>query len=168
MNKCPHCGSESLTVDSFGWPCGSYAVPGKDFAQQSTQCENNVLKAEIERLQGQVEWLESRVRESALPQRGLDTLDYRQAPSGKGTQAAEWTNKPHRLVYDLCGEIERLQATVAKLPKTADGVPVVPGMKLWVLPMRRSVASLAIHSVPRQDYGGYYSTPEAAEAKEKA
>jgi len=28
-------------------------------------------------------------------------------------------------------EVERLRAIVAKLPKTADGVPVVPGMKLW-------------------------------------
>jgi hypothetical protein len=28
-------------------------------------------------------------------------------------------------------EIERLLAIVAKLPKTADGVPVVPGMRVW-------------------------------------
>jgi len=26
---------------------------------------------------------------------------------------------------------QRLQAIVAKLPKTADGVPIVPGMKVW-------------------------------------
>ncbi len=29
-------------------------------------------------------------------------------------------------------EIERLQAIVAKLPKTADGVRVTPAMELWV------------------------------------
>jgi len=28
-------------------------------------------------------------------------------------------------------EIKRLQAIVDKLPKTSDGVPVVPGMMLW-------------------------------------
>jgi len=28
-------------------------------------------------------------------------------------------------------EIEKLQAIVARLPKTADGVPVVPGMDVW-------------------------------------
>ena len=32
----------------------------------------------------------------------------------------------------LKNEIERLQPIVAKLPKTADGVSVVPGMKVWV------------------------------------
>lgn len=29
------------------------------------------------------------------------------------------------------GEVERLREVVAKLPKTADGVPIAPGMKLW-------------------------------------
>jgi len=28
--------------------------------------------------------------------------DYRDAPSGIGPLAAEWKDKPHRLVYDLC------------------------------------------------------------------
>lgn len=28
-------------------------------------------------------------------------------------------------------EIDRLQAIVALLPKTADGVPITPGMRLW-------------------------------------
>ncbi len=32
----------------------------------------------------------------------------------------------------LEGEVERLRAIVAKLPKTKDGVPVVPGMDVWV------------------------------------
>lgn len=39
--------------------------------------------------------------------------DYRNAPSGIGPLAHEWRNKPHRLVYDLCSEIERLRALVA-------------------------------------------------------
>lgn len=37
----------------------------------------------------------------------IDTKDYRDAPSGFGPLAAEWKDKPHRLVYDLCSEAER-------------------------------------------------------------
>ena len=32
---------------------------------------------------------------------------------------------------EVLAEIERLKAIVDKLPKTADGVPVVPGMRVW-------------------------------------
>ncbi len=40
---------------------------------------------------------------------------------------------------ELTDEIERLQAIVGKLPKTADGVPVVPGMRVyWLYPTERS------------------------------
>lgn len=35
-------------------------------------------------------------------------------------------------VHECLDEIIRLQAVVDKLPKTADGVSVVPGMKVWV------------------------------------
>lgn len=28
--------------------------------------------------------------------------DYRRAPGGDGPLAAQWQDKPHRLVYDLC------------------------------------------------------------------
>jgi hypothetical protein len=38
------------------------------------------------------------------------TFDYRRAISGEGPHAADWDDKPHRLVYDLCREIERLSA----------------------------------------------------------
>lgn len=49
---------------------------------------------------------------AASPAEGprLNTQDYRLAPSGEGPQADEWRNKPHRLIYDLCSEIERLRA----------------------------------------------------------
>jgi hypothetical protein len=43
----------------------------------------------------------------------LNTNDYRNAPGGDGPEAANWADKPHRLVYDLCAEIERLNG---KLP----------------------------------------------------
>ena len=36
--------------------------------------------------------------------------DYRVAPGGEGPLAAEWKDKPHRLIYDLCSEVDRLEA----------------------------------------------------------
>ena len=33
--------------------------------------------------------------------------DYRNAPSGIGPLAAEWKDKPHRLLYDLCTVLEQ-------------------------------------------------------------
>lgn len=41
------------------------------------------------------------------------TDDYRNAPSGIGPLAATWKDKPHRLLYELCREVERLTAAVA-------------------------------------------------------
>ena len=35
--------------------------------------------------------------------------DYRNAPSGLGPLAAEWKDKPHRLVYALAAEVTRLR-----------------------------------------------------------
>ena len=34
--------------------------------------------------------------------------DYRNAPSGIGPLAAEWKDKPHRLLYDLCTTLEQV------------------------------------------------------------
>jgi hypothetical protein len=39
----------------------------------------------------------------------LDTLMFRLATSNEGELAHEWNDKPHRLVYDLSNEVERLQ-----------------------------------------------------------
>lgn len=43
--------------------------------------------------------------------------DYRAAMSGEGPKAGDWSDKPHRLIYDLCcslvdrdKEIQRLKA----------------------------------------------------------
>lgn len=35
--------------------------------------------------------------------------DYRNAPSGIGPLAAEWDDKPHRVVYDMCDHIRELR-----------------------------------------------------------
>lgn len=37
----------------------------------------------------------------------INTDDYRRAPGGEGPHADTWKDKPHRLIYDLCAEIER-------------------------------------------------------------
>ena len=42
------------------------------------------------------------------------TYHLRLAPSGRGDLANEWENKPHRLIYDACREIERLTAIIEK------------------------------------------------------
>jgi hypothetical protein len=43
------------------------------------------------------------------------TYHLRRAVSGEGDYADEWDNKPHRLVYDACREIERLTAIIEEL-----------------------------------------------------
>ena len=43
------------------------------------------------------------------------TYHLRRAPSGEGDYANEWDNKPHRLIYDACREIERLTAIIEEL-----------------------------------------------------
>lgn len=45
----------------------------------------------------------------------MNTNDYRPAPSGEGPHAPTWKDKPHRLVYDLASEVERLQMEVEQL-----------------------------------------------------
>jgi hypothetical protein len=45
----------------------------------------------------------------------INTNDFRNAPTGEGPYAEIWRDKPHRIVYTLCTEIERLQAQVTEL-----------------------------------------------------
>lgn len=43
------------------------------------------------------------------------TQDYRIAISGEGEFGSlgyDWADKPHRLVYDLCGEVDALKKTI--------------------------------------------------------
>lgn len=61
----------------------------------------------------------------------INTTDYRNAPSGDGPHAGIWADKPHRLVYDLCREVERLTGQ----PSPANGGwskewPATPG-RYW-------------------------------------
>jgi hypothetical protein len=53
-------------------------------------------------------------READRPE-ALNTDDYRIAPGNRGPQARTWKDKPHRLIYDLCEEVERVRAVNAAL-----------------------------------------------------
>lgn len=50
---------------------------------------------------------------------GCTPDDYRAAVHGIGPKAQEWVDKPHRLVYDLAGEVKRLQAELASIKNTS-------------------------------------------------
>lgn len=74
-------------------------------------------------------------------------------------------------------EIERLRSIVDSLPKTADGVPIIPGMTLWLV-VYNALGQQVYEAVPdvvvegeyvRTWFGAIrsdrcYSTREAAEA----
>lgn len=49
------------------------------------------------------------------------TYHLRLAPSGEGDYANTWEDKPHRLIYDACREIERLTAIIQELQATKQG-----------------------------------------------
>lgn len=44
---------------------------------------------------------------------------------------ATLTENTRCYIAELEQKVERLRGVVDKLPKTADGVPIVPGMRLW-------------------------------------
>jgi hypothetical protein len=44
-----------------------------------------------------------------------DTYHYRMAMSNEGPRAYDWSDKPHRLIYDLCGTIEEMQVQINQL-----------------------------------------------------
>ena len=44
------------------------------------------------------------------------TYECRLAISGEGERSYDWSDKPHRLVYDLCRQIEALTATASAEP----------------------------------------------------
>lgn len=52
---------------------------------------------------------------TARIQPGCTPDDYRDAVAGIGPLAEEWQDKPHRLVYDLAGELKRLQLQYDRL-----------------------------------------------------
>ena len=83
---------------------------------------------------------------------------------------ADWNKVPGEVgpnevcARTLAAEIERLRAIVAKLPVTADGVPVVPGMSIWTM-LNGTICEVKCNTIHGTgEYTKCYSTCEAAEA----
>jgi len=55
------------------------------------------------------------VRSSSGMESGYTTEDYMLSVAPGGPMYGAWKNKPHRLVYDLCGEVDRLNARIREL-----------------------------------------------------
>ena len=85
-----------------------------------------------------------------------------------GIAATDCPNCGPRVMAWKDAEIERLRATVDRLPKTADGVPVTPGMECWYRSCGGRVVSFQISdwgdiATDWDDSGPrYYSTRAAA------
>jgi len=57
----------------------------------------------------------------------VNTQDYRDAPYGNGPLAAEWQDKPHRLLFDLCRDIDIFQTRCLRGRKAAAPLKPAPG-----------------------------------------
>mgnify|MGYP000157861302 CR=1 FL=1 len=52
-----------------------------------------------------------------LERTGHSLGEYRAAPSGEGPLSFEWSDKPHRLIYDLIEEVKRLRGLLDEQSK---------------------------------------------------
>ena len=102
-----------------------------------------------------------------------DNAELREAVQSAHERADYWTEQAAVFV----GERDRLQAIVDRLPKTANGVPVVPNMRIWpffeIEDEQGAVVCLCAHDGPTgemlvdgdtMNVGKCYSTREAAVA----
>jgi hypothetical protein len=77
------------------------------------------------------------------------------------------------LMEEATAEIERLQAIVGRLPKTADGVPIAPGDVVWLIgshcdPFQVTILNEIVIRYPDKETSSHYpswcySTRKAAE-----
>lgn len=91
-----------------------------------------------------------------LTERETELASLRAEASLQADQADAWRQ-----------QMAGLRAIVARLPKTADGVPVVPGQMVWAT-LDGAIEEVEIQRPgKRGTYVGCYSTHEAAEAARK-
>jgi hypothetical protein len=85
----------------------------------------------------------------------MNTNDYRNAPSNEGPQAAQWADKPHRLVYDLCNEVDNLNNLLDLERKNArdNYVQVLNKMRLLEGELQRARHELAQAAKPVEPAG---------------
>jgi hypothetical protein len=86
------------------------------FADKTREIVRNIPTVEIKITPVSQEELERLKTNCNIPDMPTQmTYHLRLAPSGEGDYAYEWTDKPHRLVYDASREIERLTALVESM-----------------------------------------------------
>ena len=95
-------------------------------------------------------------------------------PRECGASVADWLHA-ERLMDEAADRIAELEAIVEKLPKTADGVPVAPGMKVYDKDFQgydvTGLRAMDDSSMPSDAYLSWprvYSTLAAAEAAKEA
>lgn len=66
------------------------------------------------------EMIEALQADTGIPHPPTDlTYECRLGVNGEGPRAATWDDKPHRLVFELCLEVERTAAAIAAMPGPA-------------------------------------------------
>ena len=113
--------------------------------------------------------IDTGVMKHATPNAMLDCLQEFERLGSVAHMALVGQEELQRALSKTEAEFERLQAIVDRLPKTADGVPVVPGMEVWGqfeyrCNIENAIVLESIYSdaVPASQF--WYSTCEAAEA----
>lgn len=66
---------------------------------------------------------------SYLRQSAIDWLN--EPTVSVGPDGTQDTSALQAMMKDMIAEVDRLRGVVCKLPHTADGVPVMPGMHVW-------------------------------------
>ena len=107
--------------------------------------------------------------ETVLTEQELDAVRRAREAADAMPLAANAIGDVYAIVRRLDAELTRLTKA---LPKTADGVTVVPGMTVWVVPfLNRVVETQPVPSAFDEEYAGvvrdgWYSTREAAARKD--
>lgn len=99
------------------------------------------------------EELEKLKRDTGIPHLPTQlTYECRIAVSGKGPRAYDWSDKPHRLIYDLCREIE---AAAARRPEVPDVALDVEGEPYTAAQLKDLLVSRDDFLVSRGLFGEY-------------
>lgn len=86
------------------------------FASKTRELIRNIPTTEINTTPVSQEELEKLKNDCDIPDMPTQmTYHLRLGLSGEGDYAYDWSDKPHRLVYDACREIERLSALVESM-----------------------------------------------------
>ena len=164
--QCPKCGAarlpRSTAMNSVNWECHSYQyLDGFRRFEESSECLRRQLA------QAQAELATSNKKYESVCVAAADLLG---AHVGYGAGALGVSDGVTSVLAELAAERERAEkaeAIVGRLPKTADGVPVVPGMEIFgILPDGRTCVANA--HAPWVGQSDWYSTKAAAEASKAA